>query len=71
MKKCINKNEEYSRAIDRTTKQVFVKQNQVYLKKGIETISGEDIEWCPINFYWAPLIQLQRDLSEQEIHDKL
>ena len=47
---------------------VYSKNNQVYLKKSTCNFSREDkldneIEWCPINFQWKPIIDLQNELK--------
>ena len=47
---------------------VYSKNDQVYLKKSIRNLSGEDkldneIEWSPINFHWKPIIDLQNELK--------
>lgn len=47
---------------------VYSKNDQVYLKKNTRIFSGEDkldneIEWCPINFQWKPIIDLQNELK--------
>ena len=47
---------------------VYSNNNQVYLKKPTDSLSGEDkldnkIEWSPINFQWKPIIDLQNELK--------
>ena len=47
---------------------VYSNNNQVYLKKSTDSLSGEDkldneIEWSPINFQWKPIIDLQNELK--------
>ena len=50
------------------TAYVFVKNNQVYHKKGINKSNGvmdSNEEWFPINFQWQPIVFLNNELNQE------
>ncbi|WP_165605825.1 hypothetical protein [Flavivirga aquatica] len=58
MENHLRKKEETKEGIFPSVKLVFVKSNQVYLKKEIDAKLEESVdEWQPVNFNWSPVVK--------------